>query len=139
MTVTITETPFSAANRLAPRPSTREDAAAKHAWVRHYAAQALAAHATLQAVAGSAASGTRKSRPDIGYLALLGQTSVAAAVAFLGPIDAPTQLWDLTPELGALNGEWEEWLTSVLVRHGVNPGHIDPAYNPADFAEAVQR
>jgi len=140
MTDTTTETPFNAAHRLAPCPATREDAATKHEWVRHYAAQALAAHAVLNAECRDLPPNpVPGSRPNIGYLAMLAQSSMAAALAFLGPLDAPTRLWDLTPELGALNGEWEEWLTDVLVRYGVNPAHIDPAYDAADFAGAVQR
>lgn len=139
MTDTTTEAPFDAADRLAPVPATREDAT-KHAWVRYYAAQALAALAVLNAECRDLPPKPKPgSRPDIGYLGMLAQSSMAAALAFLGPLNAPGLLWDLTPELGALNGEWEEWLTDALVRYGVNPGHIDPAYNASDFAGAVQR
>ncbi len=130
--------PFNAADRLAPVPESR-DGATMHAWVRRYAAQALAALTVLNAECRDLPPNpVPGSRPDIGYLGMLAQSSMAAAVAFLGPLDAPTLLWDLTPEMGALNGEWEEWLVDVLVRYGVNPGHIDPAYNAEDFAEAVQ-
>jgi hypothetical protein len=135
--MTDTTDPFNAADRLAPVPDSR-DTATRDAWVRYYAAQALAALAVLndecRNLPPNPAPG---SRPDIGYLGMLAQASMAAAVAFLGPLDAPARVWDLSPELGALNGEWEEWLTDVLVRYGVNPGHIDPAYNPADFTPAV--
>ncbi|MFC3504828.1 hypothetical protein ACFOOK_28205 [Micromonospora krabiensis] len=135
---TVTDTnPLNTADRLAPAPETRDDAT-KHAWVRHYAAQALAALAVLNREYSNLPPNPEPgSRPDIGYLSLLAQSSMAAAVAFLGPIDAPTLLWDLTPEAGALNGEWEEWLVEVLVRYGVNPGYIDPAYDPDDFTEAL--
>ncbi|MFG2046162.1 hypothetical protein ACGFIW_01860 [Micromonospora sp. NPDC048935] len=140
MTDTTTETPFNAAHRLAPPPATR-DAATRDAWVRHYAADALAAYATfrdaIRTVTPTTAGG---SRPDLGYLTLAATAATAAAAALTDRTDyAPELIWDLTPELGALNGEWEDWLVDVLVRRGVNPGHIDPAYNPADFAEAVQR
>ena len=129
-----TESPISAADRLAPQPATR-DTATRDAWVRHYAAQALAACAHLRAECRNLPPDPEPgSHPDIGYLGMLAQASMAAAVAFLGPLNAPTLLWDLTPEAGALNGEWEDWLTDVLVRYGINPGHIDPDLDPADFA-----
>jgi hypothetical protein len=137
MTDTIID-PFNAADRLAPVPETRNEAT-KDAWVRCYAAQALAALAVLNTECRNLPPNpVPGSRPDIGYLGLLAQSSMAAAVAFLGPLDAPSLLWDLSPEMGALNGEWEEWLVDVLVRYGVNPGRIDPAYNADDFAERVQ-
>lgn len=132
--MTTTTDPLNAADRLAPLPDTR-DTATSHAWVRYYAAQALAAYAVLRIECRSLPRNpVPGSRPDIGYLSLLAQASTAAAAAFLGPLDAPGRVWDLTPEAGALNGEWEEWLADVLVRYGVNPGHIDPDLNPADFA-----
>ena len=135
---TTTESPFDAADKLAPVPATREDAT-RHAWVRHYAATALAAYATLRTEFRTLTPSPEPgSRPDIGYLSMLGVAATSAAVALLGAIDAPGLIWDLTPEAGALNGEWEEWLAEVLVRYGVNPGDIDPDLDPADFAEAVR-
>lgn len=122
------------ANSLAPAPATRDDAT-NHAWIRHYAAQGLAACAAIRVECRNLPRNPEPgSRPDIGYLGLLGQASMAAAVALLGPLDAPARIWDLTPEAGALNGESEEWLTDVLVRYGINPADIDPYLDPADFA-----
>jgi len=129
-----TESPINAAERIAPTPATRDDAT-RHAWVRHYAAQALACWATFRhEIRSLTPNPSPGSRPDLGYLALAAVSSTTAAVALMGSLDAPWLIWDLTPEAGALNGEYEVWLTDVLVRYGVNPGHIDPDLNPADFA-----
>jgi hypothetical protein len=136
--MTTPESLFNVACDLAPLPATREDAT-RHAWVQHYAATALAAYATLRVECRTIAPNPEAgSRPDIGYLSLLANAATSAAVALLGAIDAPGLIWDLTPEAGALNGEWEEWLAEILVRYGINPGDIDPNLNPADFAEAVR-
>ncbi|MFF3867374.1 hypothetical protein [Micromonospora sp. NPDC001898] len=130
--------PLNTALAIAPQPETRE-AATRDAWVRHYAALALAAFAEQRAAFRTLpANPAPGSRPDLGHLGLIGVSAMAAAAAFLGPLDAPARVWDLTPELGALNGEWEEWLAAVLVRRGINPGHIDPDLDPADFATAVR-
>ncbi|MET8278248.1 hypothetical protein [Micromonospora sp. NPDC005174] len=138
MTDTIID-PFHASANLAPAPKTRE-AATREAWIRHYAAEALAAHAKFRAEISTLPHNPAPgSRPDIGYLILAATSATAAAVALTEPTsDAPELIWDLSPELGALNGEWEEWLVDVLVRYGVNPGHIDPAYSADDFEGRVQ-
>jgi hypothetical protein len=137
--MTITQSPFDAADNLAPVPDSRDDAT-NHAWIRHYAAQALAAYATLRAECRNLPRNPEPgSRPDIGYLSMAAQASTAAAVALLGPLNAPSMIWELTPEAGALNGEYEEWLTDVLVRYGINPAHIDPDLNPDDFADLATR
>ncbi|MGN9802039.1 hypothetical protein [Micromonospora sp. L32] len=137
MTTTV-ESPINAAERIAPAPATREDAT-RGPWVRHYAAQALACWATFRTeIRNLTPNPEPGSRPDLGYLALAAVSSTTAVVALTQPIDAPSLIWDLTPEAGALNGEYEDWLTDVLVRYGINPGHIDPDLNPADFAPQEQ-
>ncbi|MFE9955854.1 hypothetical protein [Micromonospora sp. NPDC005299] len=139
---TTTESPINTANRIAPAPATEDDAT-RDAWVRHYAAQALACWATFRReIRNLTPNPEPGSRPDIGYLALAAVASTAAAAALIedpDPVllmDAPNVtalIWELTPELGALNGEYEDWLTEVLVRYGVNPGEIDPDLDPRDF------
>lgn len=129
---------LGAAEQVAPAPTSRE-AATREAWIRHYAAQALAAYAEfrdrIRTIEPNPQPG---SRPDLGVLSLIATTSTAAAVGLIYTEDyAPGLIWDLTPEAGALNGEWEDWLDDVLVRHGVNPADIDPHLNPADFAVAT--
>ncbi|MEU8023774.1 hypothetical protein AB0B88_16315 [Micromonospora haikouensis] len=139
MTDQTSRSPFNAALNLAPQPETREVATAD-SWVRHYAAIALAAYAQQRAEFRTLpANPVPGSRPELGYLGLLAVSATAAAVTLLHTEDyAPGLIWDLTPEAGALNGEWEEWLADVLVRRGINPGHIDPDLDPADFANAVR-
>lgn len=124
--------PFAVAEQLAPIPATREQATTQ-AWIRHYAALSLAAFAALhQEVANLPPNPQPGTRPDIGYLSMIGVTALAAAHAHTGS-DARADLWDLIPEAGALNGEWEEWLAETLDRHGINPADIDPRYNSGDF------
>ncbi|MFC4146592.1 hypothetical protein ACFO0M_10025 [Micromonospora mangrovi] len=133
-----TETPFEAAHRLAPQPATR-DTATRDAWIRHYAAEALAAYAVFQTEINAhlAAGPHAGSRLDLGYLILAAGAATTTAAALADPADAPNLIWDLTPEAGALNGEWQDWLVETLVKHGVNPGHIDREYDPDDFADAL--
>lgn len=138
MTTTV-ECPINAAERIAPTPATREDAT-RGPWVRHYAAAALACWATFRReIRNLTPNPEPGSRPDLGYLALAATSATAAVVALTNPVDAPELIWDLTPEAGALNGEYEDWLTNVLVRYGINPGHIDPDLDPADFATQEQQ
>ena len=131
---------LDAAERLAPVPETRDEAT-KRAWVRHYAALGLAAwvefRRTLPPLGSESAPG---SRPELGYLAEIGVAATAAvcALTLAGDADMGGLLWDLTPEAGALNGEWEDYLIGMLAGMGINPADIDPALNAADFAEAVR-
>lgn len=135
---TTTETPIDAADRIAPAPTSR-DGANRTTWVKHYAAQALALYATARAEFRTLQPNPEAgSRPDLGYLMLAAVSSTTAVAALIDPADAPKLIWDLTPEAGALNGEWEEWLTDVLVRHGINPADVDPDLDPADLADAVR-
>ncbi|GGM26916.1 hypothetical protein GCM10011608_09630 [Micromonospora sonchi] len=125
------------ANKIAPIPAVENDAT-RTAWIRHYAALALAAYAALRAETSDLPRNPQPgSRPDIGYLAVLANSATAATAALDDSGDAPNLIWDLTPEAGALNGEWEEWLAEVLVKRGINPGHIDPDLDPADFTPAT--
>lgn len=127
--------PFEAAERLAPVPATPD--APVDQWVRHHAATALAAwavfHQKCRTIPSNPVPG---SRPEIGYLATLGVASVHAAAALAtrnDPEKLSAELYDLTPEAGALNGEYEDWAVDTLDRLGVNPADIDPRYRAGDF------
>lgn len=126
---------FHAAETLAPAPQTLDESS-NDVWARHYTAQALAAHAAFVAALPTiAATPEGGSRPDLGYLVAIATASTAAAVALVEePEQVPITLWDLTPELGALNGEWDGWLIEQLDGMGVNPADIDPRLVAADFA-----
>ncbi|MBM0275349.1 hypothetical protein [Micromonospora tarensis] len=130
---------FNTAEQHAPAPTTREGAN-RETWVKHYAAQALAAYAMFRAETRTLPRNAEPdSRPDLGYLILAAVSSTAVVAALTDQTDyAPKLIWDLTPEAGALNGEWEDWLTDVLVRRGINPGLIDPDVDPADFTAATR-
>lgn len=129
---------INTAERIAPAPTSR-DSATRTTWIKHYAAQALACWATFRReIRNLTPNPAPDGRPDIGYLALTAVSSTTAAAALIDPHNAPALVWDLTPELGALNGEWEEWLADVLVRHGINPAHVDPDLDPADFADDLR-
>lgn len=125
---------FTAAERLAPEPVSR-DAAAAETWTRHYAALALAAHTAFHAATRTIGRNPEPgSRPDLGYLITIAVASTAAAVALTAtPDEVAYALWDFTPEAGALNGEYEQWLVETLDNLGVNPADIDPRYNGDDF------
>ncbi len=139
MTVDLAHNPFAVAERLAPVPATQAEATTD-AWVRHHAATGLAAFAEFdREVHGPPRTTEGGSRPDLGYLVGLAVASTHAAYA-IDPdrADLPGALWDLTPECGALNGEWEEWLADTLDRHGINPADINPEYAAADFNSPAQ-
>lgn len=123
---------FERAHVLAPQPD--EDGTVDD-WVRHYAAEALAAHAVFRSMLPSVSHNpVPGSRPELGYVIHQAHAATAAAVALTTPTDqVARKLWDLTPEAGALNGEYLEWLEDTLDGLGINPGDIDPAYNTADF------
>ena len=58
---------INTANRIAPPPTGRGDAT-RDVWVRHYAAQALAAYATFRHEIRDLQPGAKPgSRPDLGY------------------------------------------------------------------------
>lgn len=122
---------FAAAERLAPLPETREEATTE-VWLKHYAALAMAAHAAFR----DAISGPRQTepRPELGYLMEIATSATAAAVALSTPVSgAPGLIWDLAPELGALNGEYVDWLAILLDNLGINPADIERHYEAADF------
>lgn len=135
---------FAAAERLAPEPTSRETATAE-TWTQHYAALALAAHAAFDAATRTIPSDPEPgSRPDLGYLITIAVASTATAVALTAtPDEVAHALWDFTPEAGALNGEYVQWLADTLDELGVNPADLYPAFNGADFrsprAEAAGR
>lgn len=131
-------TPIDRLNRahtIAPTPGehgTREE------WMRHYAAQAMAAFAGFYQVTHEPRTGD--DRPEIGYLALLSEASVAACIAIdhptsdlSGAVDVARLLWEHTPDGGALNGEWEECIVDTLDRHGINPADVNERYTASDF------
>ncbi|MEU4558570.1 hypothetical protein AB0F72_09270 [Actinoplanes sp. NPDC023936] len=125
-------TPIDYLNRahtMAPTPGehgTREE------WMRHYAAQALAAFAGFYVVTHEPRTGG--DRPEIGYLALIGHTSVAAVLGLnASPDHLPRLLWQFEPEGDALNGEWEDYIVSVLDRLGINPADLDERYAADEF------
>lgn len=125
-------TPIDLLNRaheLAPTPGedgTRED------WMRHYAAQALAAFAGFYAVTHEVRRG--ESRPEIGYLALLAETAVSAVLGLdASPGALPRLLWQHNYDGDAMNGEAEEYIVHTLNRLGVNPADIDDRYTAGDF------
>jgi hypothetical protein len=121
---------LNTAHTIAPTPGehgTRDD------WMRHYAAQAMAAFSGFYDVTHEPRTGS--DRPEIGYLAIIGSTSVAAVIAIHAPSkhEQTRSLWDLNPDGGALNGEWEEYLTDVLDGLGINPADLNERYTATDF------
>jgi hypothetical protein len=85
----------------------------------------------------------RESRPDLGWLVTLAATSTTAAVALYGlhEVEAPhvvaRKVWALTPEAGALNGEWEDWLFEKADQLGINPADLNRHLDPLDFRSAL--
>lgn len=128
---------LNAAEKLAPPPADKN--ASRKDWARHYAALALAAHAAfrdqLPTIPRNPEPG---SRPELGYLSLIATSSTAAAVALLVKPKVARKLWNLTPELGALNGEYVDWLAERLAELGINPVDLYPWFSPGDF-EVVPR
>jgi hypothetical protein len=115
---------FAVAERLAPEP---DQNGTTEQWVRHHAARSFAAWTAFRQTLGHR-------DPSLGLLAMLGVSSMHAAVALLVPdADVPRRMWELTPEAGAMNGEWEEWLTDILNQFGINPADINDEYVAGDF------
>lgn len=130
--------PFVTAERVAPLPNDPD--ASREEWARHYAATALAAHVAFLAVLKTVPERPEPgSRPTLGHMAAIMTSAAAAACALVtAPEKVARWLWNLTPELGALNGEYIDWLAETLDNFGVNPADIDPAFNPADFRSPRQ-
>lgn len=130
---------FAAAERLAPAPSKPADSTPE-AWIRHFAATGLAAHVAFRAALPTLKPDSEPgSRPELGYLVGMAvyATSAAAALSADSPAEAAELIYNLTPEAGALNGEWEDWLDETLAAHGINAADIDPDLNPSDYADRV--
>jgi hypothetical protein len=113
------------ADELAPSPDNPH--ARPTDWVRHYAAQAMAANAAFR-VAERTSPG-----PALGYLSALEVASTHAAMAIDSHSWTTRDLWEVTPEGGALNGEWMDYLAEVLVKHDINPADLYPWYRASDF------
>lgn len=110
------------ADELAPVPDGPSASSAD--WARHYAAQAMAAHAAFRV----------SEQTDLGYLVMLGVAATAAVIALKeSPSDVPRLLWELSPEAGALNGEWIDYLADALEAHGINPADLYPWFDAKDF------
>lgn len=126
------------AETIAPAPTER--AGHREDWARHFAALGLAAHAAFRdQMPTIPRNPVMGSRPELGPLILLAVSATAAACALLTPAEqVADKLWNLTPELGALNGEYEYWLAKTLASLGVNPADLYPWFNSADF-EVVPR
>jgi hypothetical protein len=125
---------FDAAERVAPEPTDR-DTATVDQWVLHYCALALAAHTAFRdALRSLSPTPEGGSRPDLGYLVTVAVSATAAAIALTTPpAEVAGVLWDYTPEAGALNGEYLDWLDETLDRLGINPADIDHHLDTADF------
>lgn len=129
----MTHPAFAAAERLGPVPVSREQATPE-AWVRRYIALSMAAFTAFESEVRDIRPGVPGSRPELGYLVTLAVSAMSAACALtVGRPAVAEELWWLTPEAGALNGEWEEWLTATLDEHGINPADIEPRYTAGDF------
>jgi hypothetical protein len=117
MTTTEHRNHFADAAELAPRPVDRATATAE-TWGVHYAARALAANAAFKDELDDMddlppAGEEMRGRIDLGALVAVATSSTAAALALLEPGTAVgTDLWDLTPECGALNGEYIDRLVA---------------------------
>lgn len=114
------------AEELAPTPEDGED---PREWVRHFAAQAMAAYAAFRISERVEPAG-----PHLGYLALLGTAAMAASVSLEAPNETAARvIWELTPEAGALNGEWIDHLADTLEAHDINPADLYPWFEAKDF------
>ena len=123
---------FAAADKVAPQP---DRGATGQVWGRHYAALALAAHTAFRVSLPTIGSNPEPgSRPDLGLICAVATSSTAAAVALLSPpLVAPDLIWNLTPEAGALNGEYVDWLAERCDQFGINPAALYRWYSGADF------
>ncbi|AEV86703.1 hypothetical protein ACWT_5686 [Actinoplanes sp. SE50] len=126
-------TPIDRLNRANELAATPGEHGTREEWIRHYAAQAMAAFAGFYDVTHEPRTGN--DRPEIGYLALIGQTSVAAVLGLdASPRDLPSLLWHYDPDGDALNGERiEEYIVSVLDRAGINPADLNERYETSHF------
>lgn len=118
------------AEELAPLP---EVGAEPVQWVRHFAAEAMAANAAVRLLIG-------KGRPaELAYLSMLAHAAMAAAVALDAPAETAARvIWELTPEAGALNGEWVDHLADTLEAHDINPADLYPWFEAKDFTSPAR-
>jgi len=115
------------AEQLAPVPE-EVDAADPTEWVRHFAAQSMAANAAFRFLIGTSRA------EELAYLSMLGVAATAASVALSAPGQTAARLiWELTPEAGALNGEWVDHLADVLAANDINPADLYPWFEADDF------
>ncbi len=126
------------AAEVAPQPAEKDGPDVRQAWARYFAAIALAADSAVRMMVSDRFGMTAEERsgkhPELGYLAMLAHGATSAAVPLLtDPAEHLELLWSLTPEAGALNGEWSEWLTERCVELGVNPAELDPFLQASDF------
>jgi hypothetical protein len=132
-------TAFDVAERLAPPPTKRLDELGvggerEAEWTCYYAALALAAHAEFrEALTTLHDRGEPGSRPELGWFMDIATSATAAVVALGQPARVGEALWDLTPECGALNGEYLDYLAELLDKYGVNPADIYRWFEAADF------
>jgi hypothetical protein len=120
------------ASELAPVPD--GDITETQPWIRHYAAQALAAFAAFRV-----SERTEPGGPHLAYLALLGTAGVAAITALSVTQDqAPRALWELNAEGGEMNGESIGHLADVLEHHGINPADLYPWFEAKDFTSPAR-
>lgn len=118
------------AHELAPTPDADGD---RNAWIRHYAAQAMAALAAFRIVERT------NPGPNLGYLILLHTAAAAAVVTLEAPADQVTRLlWELNPDGDAMNGEMLEHLADTLEMHGINPADLYPWYDAKDFTSPTR-
>jgi hypothetical protein len=120
------------AEALAPRPE--DECVAPEVWARYWIATGLAADTAFRWVLRQPSSPLRGER--MAYLSLLAVAAMSAAVPLVDIENHRDLLWSLTPECGALNGEWSEWLTDALDGLGINPADIDPDLRATDFHSA---
>ncbi len=130
---------LNTAERLAPLPENRTDAT-REAWLRHYVAQALAAHVAFHAALPPVGAKPEPgSRPDLGYLIVLAVAATAAAIGLdTEPDQVAKRLWYLNPGCGGLNGEDVEWLTERADQLGINPADLDHRLDPGVFRSPSQ-
>ena len=125
--------PYDLLNRateLAPVP---EAGAEPAEWIRHYAAEAMAANAAFRLLMGT------QRGEELAYLSLLGNAAMAAAVALHSPAETAARvIWELTPEAGALNGEWIDHLADILDAHEINPADLYPWFEAKDFSSPTR-
>lgn len=126
---------LNTAEGLAPRP---EDPTDRDQWIRYWTATGLAACAGFRRALSNHNQDAAIRGRELAYLSLLSVASVAAAVPLVSPEQHLELLWDLTPEAGALNGEWEDWLTETLDKYGINPADIDDRLVARDFSSPTR-